>query len=273
MSFFFTELNMPDLRHAQQPGGQSDTLLTLHEFLSLDPILENAKIRTDKATRQASVIDVIRLITGRSSKRASEAIMNLSDMFSKSIVRIRINGQGRLTPVCDAQTMGEIISELPGKAAKKHQRKQRTRHARSERFCHNLMTSGTASRVENRTLLQANIATTKPTPEEMKDFFQVDIPRPEEASHDGFVYFVRVRDSLDVKIGYSKDPVKRLQQLQTGCPTELDLEQVFFTTTAFASEQYLHQELNDHHVRGEWFKLTQEQVMSAFLKQCASLNP
>jgi hypothetical protein len=50
---------MPNLRHVQQPGRQTATLSTLDEISSLNPVLANAKIRIDKATQQASVIDVI----------------------------------------------------------------------------------------------------------------------------------------------------------------------------------------------------------------------
>jgi hypothetical protein len=113
---------MLDVRHEQQPGRQPVTLLTLDEISSMNPMLVNAKIRIDRDTQQASVIDVIKLISGRSTKRASEAIINLSDKLSESIDHLRIDGTGKLTPVCDAKTMVEIIWELPGKAAKAFRR-------------------------------------------------------------------------------------------------------------------------------------------------------
>jgi hypothetical protein len=240
---------------------------------SMNSLLVNAKIRIDEASQRGSVIDVIRLITGVKSAYAGRILSRLDSEMMTRCQKIRINGKGKPTPVCDSETMVQIIWRLPGRAAKELQLMMHARHARSETFSHDLMTSGTGSYEENGIFVHANIASTKPTSEEVERFFHMDIPRPEEAAQDGFVYFVRARDSLNVKIGYSKDPVKRVKGLQTGCPFKLDLEQAFFCTTAFQTEQYLHEELDDHHVAGEWFKLTKEQVMSAFLTQSASPNP
>jgi hypothetical protein len=148
------------------------------------------------------------------------------------------------------------------------------RFARMEKLSYDLMTSGTACYEENGVVFHAELISTKPTLAEVVRFFQVDIPQPEEEEgHDGFVFFIRARGSLNVMIGYSKDPVERLQELQRGNLFELDLEQAFFSTTAFETDQYLREELKDHHVRGYWFKLTTEEVMGAFLKQSVSRNP
>ena len=82
----------------------------------MNPALTNSNIRIDKATLQASVLDVIRLITGQNAKGASKIIERLVKL--SKCRQLRINGKGKLTPVCDASTMVDIIWELPGKAAK-----------------------------------------------------------------------------------------------------------------------------------------------------------
>jgi hypothetical protein len=95
-------------------------LMTLDQCLAFNGDFKT--IRVHKATQQASVIDLIRLITGGSSKRASEALKNIQESMSEKIGQLRINGQGRETPVADARTCVEIIWELPGKAAKEFRR-------------------------------------------------------------------------------------------------------------------------------------------------------
>ena len=92
-------------------------LMTLEQIAAANPALITTKIRIDKETQQASVIDVVRLITGKSSTHASRALNTLEHVDQK-MVQLRINGKGKKTPVCDATTMVEIIWELPGKAAK-----------------------------------------------------------------------------------------------------------------------------------------------------------
>ena len=55
-----------------------------------------------------------------------------------------------------------------------------------------------------------------------------------------------------VKIGYSKDVRKRLKQIQTGCPFELDIIARFPGTVAI--EKSLHDKYDEYRLRGEWFK-------------------
>ena len=147
--------------------------------------------------------------------------------------------------------------------AKNFQQKLHQRHSRSEKAWRTLMTTGKASREENGISVHATIASTKPTTEEVTQFCEMEIPEAEEESREGYVYFVRIRDTLNVKIGYSKDPYTRMQTLQTACPFDIDLEQAFFSTEAFQMEQRLHLEMEIYHVRGEWFELTKEQVIEA----------
>ena len=96
--------------------------MTLEEIASVNPALTNAKIRIDQVTQQASVIDVIRLITGKKSGHASQTFDRLDDTLGSRCGQLRINGKGKETPVCDAPTMVEIIWELPGKPAKAFRR-------------------------------------------------------------------------------------------------------------------------------------------------------
>ena len=116
MSFNFSRHN------SKLTKNNMNALMTMEEIASANPALTSAKIRVDEDKKQASVIDVVCLVTGKSVKRASESILNLSDELTEKIGQLRINGKGKLTPVCDAETMVEIIWELPGRAAKAFRR-------------------------------------------------------------------------------------------------------------------------------------------------------
>ena len=54
-----------------------------------------------------------------------------------------------------------------------------------------------------------------------------------------------------IKIGRSKDPQKRLKQLQTGNPNRLKLIASF--KEKGKEEKYLHEVLNNYKLKGEWF--------------------
>lgn len=70
---------------------------------------------------------------------------------------------------------------------------------------------------------------------------------------DSYVYFVEAKNLGLVKIGFSKDPSKRLKDLQTGSPDEL--EGLFTFPGTKQKEKELHRKLHRFRVRGEWFKL------------------
>jgi hypothetical protein len=66
------------------------------------------------------------------------------------------------------------------------------------------------------------------------------------------VYFIRDTGTGLIKIGHGANPRRRLQMLQTGCPTRLELMAVI--EGGEADERSLHQRF--HHLReqGEWFR-------------------
>lgn len=70
------------------------------------------------------------------------------------------------------------------------------------------------------------------------------------------VYFIRAGDYL--KIGKTDDIKKRVAQLQTGCPH--DLQVVLLVPGDEREEGLSHEELKSEHVRGEWFKISEKTV-------------
>lgn len=87
----------------------------LQDFYKLDA---NVSIRVDRATRKASAIDVVMLVSSKNSTRACEVIKRMPAEFLRKMDKIRINGKGRETWVADAPVLVELIWQLPGKASK-----------------------------------------------------------------------------------------------------------------------------------------------------------
>lgn len=65
-------------------------------------------------------------------------------------------------------------------------------------------------------------------------------------------YFIEAVGMNMVKIGFARDPQKRLQQIQTGCPFELKI----IATMKGDFEKWLHEAFKGDAIRGEWFRLS-----------------
>jgi hypothetical protein len=68
------------------------------------------------------------------------------------------------------------------------------------------------------------------------------------------VYFIQCGDYI--KIGVSKDPEKRRKSMETSNPYPLTLLKVDKEN----SEEYWHEVFKEFHHRGEWYKMTPEQL-------------
>ena len=69
------------------------------------------------------------------------------------------------------------------------------------------------------------------------------------------VYFIRMVDTLYVKIGFSSDVIQRLKQLSIGNAVVLQLDYKFKSSRYRLHESSLHTYFIDNNVRGEWFEL------------------
>lgn len=63
-----------------------------------------------------------------------------------------------------------------------------------------------------------------------------------------------------IKIGVSSNPLRRLSELQSGSPYELDIIGFAGFSEPEQAEKALHAEFDAHHVRGEWFDLHHETI-------------
>jgi Meiotically up-regulated gene 113 len=67
----------------------------------------------------------------------------------------------------------------------------------------------------------------------------------------GAVYFIRDAKADAIKVGHSRDPHKRLSDLQVGSSAKLELIGVI--AAAKKIEPLVHRQLFEGHIRGEWF--------------------
>ena len=81
----------------------------------------------------------------------------------------------------------------------------------------------------------------------------------------GWVYAIRCPARGLVKVGRTdRDPRARLRALQTGQPDVLVLVRVWPCPDSRVAERCMHQLLAAHHYRGEWFSVSEDQVVEAW---------
>lgn len=84
--------------------------------------------------------------------------------------------------------------------------------------------------------------------------------KPEIKIRRDYLYIVQCKNDY-YKIGYTSDTKERLVSMKTSNPFRLRL--IFSTRFAdpVSLEEYLHNQYKQYNVRGEWFKLTHQQVL------------
>lgn len=78
------------------------------------------------------------------------------------------------------------------------------------------------------------------------------------AGVDGFVYFAAAVEVRRVKVGWSREPRKRVAALNAESPVPLRL--LHTLPGRVSHEKLWHELLDPWHVRGEWFALTQDSI-------------
>jgi len=73
-------------------------------------------------------------------------------------------------------------------------------------------------------------------------------------------YIYLIKGGIDYKIGKSKDPQKRFNQLQVGNSEKLELINYFPTSNALIDERALHRTFKMKKTRGEWFALNEADI-------------
>jgi hypothetical protein len=81
------------------------------------------------------------------------------------------------------------------------------------------------------------------------------------------IYLIKSLNDGIYKIGVSKNPEKRIKQLQTGNSSQLQLLNVYETVIPFKVEKVLHSTFQIDRKEGEWFYLSIKDELD-FLNQC-----
>lgn len=77
------------------------------------------------------------------------------------------------------------------------------------------------------------------------------------------VYAIAQANTGLVKVGVSRDPLRRLSGIRTSSPHELRLEHAVEVDDAYAVERVAHSMLAEWRVAGEWFNVSIEQARAA----------
>ena len=80
-----------------------------------------------------------------------------------------------------------------------------------------------------------------------------------------FVYIIG-REEGPVKVGISRNPAGRLDQIKAGCPFEIDVicqASMPDRSAAFAIEYAFHSSNSDRRLSGEWFEMDWESAADA----------
>ena len=69
-----------------------------------------------------------------------------------------------------------------------------------------------------------------------------------------FIYLIQCETTRAIKIGYSGNPIRRLYDLQCGCPSPLVLLHHFPDENVREKEKQLHKLFKSDRIHGEWFR-------------------
>ena len=86
---------------------------------------------------------------------------------------------------------------------------------------------------------------------------------PQKPNLRQYVYLIKNESSNNIKIGIGQNPEQRLKQLQTGADGDLTLlYKSMVCSNAYEIETYLHHTFSDCNIRGEWFDVSEEDILN-----------
>lgn len=76
-----------------------------------------------------------------------------------------------------------------------------------------------------------------------------------------FIY--AISNGTNIKIGYSKNPIKRLKQLQTGCVDKLSIIHKIEVDDKKVKivETLIHKKLSSYKISGEWYNISNKEAI------------
>jgi hypothetical protein len=111
------------------------------------------------------------------------------------------------------------------------------------------------------------------------NIFRLDLTVPKKPRK---IYLIYCKNINLYKIGLSVNPEKRLKQLQTGTPYELNIVSLYDSKYPFKTESILHKSLiskkvaedfqfNFEYLKGEWFNLSSDEILN-FCDYCKKIE-
>lgn len=99
----------------------------------------------------------------------------------------------------------------------------------------------------------------------LQDMFKAQVVEsvlPQDSRNRQYVYIIENIDNGAIKIGVAHNPETRLKQLQTGSVSELRIVyQSYLCSNAFDIEKITHIHFKDQHIRGEWYRISKDDVI------------
>jgi predicted GIY-YIG superfamily endonuclease len=86
-----------------------------------------------------------------------------------------------------------------------------------------------------------------------------------------YIYLIQSLEEGYYKIGVSKNPSKRVEQLQTGNSSPLKLIEVYYTEHADKIERILQRKYEHCRKKGEWFDMPIS-IQVDFFKECQKIE-
>jgi len=83
-------------------------------------------------------------------------------------------------------------------------------------------------------------------------------------NREGFLYLIFIEDSAGkkfYKIGIARTFIDRLKNHQVSSPFNIEVACVYYSRNMAAEESFLHKKFIKKNVRGEWYELTQEDIV------------
>lgn len=85
------------------------------------------------------------------------------------------------------------------------------------------------------------------------------------------IYLIKSLNEGVYKIGVSKNPNKRLKEVQTGNPSPVEILHLYETENAYKVEKSLHNRYSHLNTHGEWFELSINEELS-FMETCSKIE-
>lgn len=85
------------------------------------------------------------------------------------------------------------------------------------------------------------------------------LSREENLDKSGFVYIIKIQTG-EFKIGKSINVEKRIKEIDTSTPHELELVHAIISDNANNAEKLLHKKYEKSRIKGEWFNLSSNDI-------------